>query len=450
MRHAAKSGAKLAHKDTGKSSTANRKIVLLSPGALTPNENNARLHSKAQIHAIASSISAFGFTVPILADDRNVIIAGHGRWEAAQLLRMTVVPVIHIRHMTQAQIDAYMLADNKLADRSGWNDIQVAKTLKSLSEIALGFEIEATGFEQPEIDIRIGSLEDPNAAETADDFEVRKAPAVSTLGDVWLLGPHKICCGSALDVASYAVLFGKAKAAAAFSDAPYNVPIAGHASGRGKIKHREFAMGAGEMSAREFTDFLSTSMANMCRFLVPGALLYACTDWRHLVEMHTAGRASGCDAINLCIWAKSRGGMGSMYRSQHELVYVFRSGKAPHINNVQLGRFGRARSNVWSYPGVNTFTRHELRLHPTVKPVRLVADALLDSTRPNDVVLDPFLGSGTTILAAERTKRRCFGIELDPLYVDTAVERWQQITNLKAHNQTGESYDQIKTRRVAE
>jgi DNA modification methylase len=206
-------------------------------------------------------------------------------------------------------------------------------------------------------------------------------------------------------------------------------------------------MASGEMSDAEFTGFLTKTLSLTRSHTCLGALIYACMDWRHLMEMHSAGRASGCDLVNLCVWAKNNGGMGSLYRSRHELVFVFRNGKEAHLNNVQLGRFGRNRSNVWNYPGVNTFGHGDLKYHPTVKPIGLVADAILDSTIRNDIVLDPFVGSGTTILAAERTNRRCYAIELDPLYVDTAIERWQRMTGSKAHTSLGETYELLKSRR---
>jgi DNA modification methylase len=240
-------------------------------------------------------------------------------------------------------------------------------------------------------------------------------------------------------------MFHDERASAAFTDPPYNVRIDGHATGKGKSKHREFPMASGEMSETEFTDFLSSSLKQICAHTVPGGLIYSCMDWRHLAEIHAAGLASGCDLLNLCVWVKNNGGMGSLYRSRHELVFLFRNGKDPHLN--KLGRFGRNRTNVWNYPNPSSFGRGAAALHPTIKPIRLIADAFLDSTRRNDIVLDPFLGSGTTILAAERTKRRCYGIELDPLYVDTAIERWQQMTGGKAHTQFGETYDRIKARR---
>jgi DNA modification methylase len=238
-------------------------------------------------------------------------------------------------------------------------------------------------------------------------------------------------------------------AAAAFTDMPYNVKIDGHAGGKGRIKHREFVMASGEMSEKEFTEFLTSGLKSICTHSVSGAVVFATMDWRHIGEIVAAGKSAGCDLLNLCIWAKGNSGLGSFYRSRHELVFVFRNGKDAHLNNVQLGRHGRVRSNLWNYPGVNTFARKGaedlLALHPTVKPIALIADAILDSTKRDDVVLDPFLGSGTTILAAERTGRRGYGIEIDPLYVDTAIERWQRMTGRQAQNIRGETFAQLKS-----
>ena len=344
-----------------------------------------------------------------------------------------------------------MLADNKLTDRSSWDDTALAVHLKEMSELALDFDIETTGFELPEIDFRIQSLDETDTAERADEFDFAGGPAVSVAGDLWCLGQHRIRCGSALKNGVYSDLFENEKAATVFSDAPYNVEIDGNVSGKGRTTHREFPMAAGEMSEAEFTDFLTASLSLICAHAVAGALIYACMDWRHMLEMQAAGRASGCDLINLCVWAKGNGGLGSLYRSRHELIFVFRNGKEPHLNNIQLGRFGRNRTNVWNYAGVNSFARtsSENKFHPTIKPILLVSDAILDSTKRDDIVLDPFLGSGTTLLAAERTNRRCYGIELDPLYVDTAIERWQRMTGDKAHTRLGETYELIKSRRKA-
>jgi DNA modification methylase len=417
---------------------------------LKPSPRNPRKHSAKQIQAIARSIVAFGFNAPILADQRGNVVAGHGRLEAAKLLGLRHVPVIFLDHLTEVQALAYMLADNKLNDRSTWDDQKVATHLKELSEMALDFDIEAIGFELPEIDLHIQSLNLDDLDE-ADNFEFAAGPTVSLPGDLWLLGRHRLFCGTALDSTSFQALLMGQPAAVCFTDPPYNVKIDGHASGNGQTAHREFAMGTGEMTQPEFIEFLRRSFALICAYCRDGALIYSCMDWRHMSEIVAAGRAANLSLLNLCVWAKTNGGMGSLYRSRHELVFVFKHGQGPHLNNVQLGRFGRNRSNVWNYPGANAFARkghkRQLNLHPTPKPVALVADAILDCTTRDDIVIDPYVGSGTTILAAERTGRRCHAIEIDPGYVDTVVERWQRMTRQQATHLNGETYAGLKSKR---
>lgn len=431
----------------------NRTIQYLAPADLKVDPRNPREHSPAQSRAIAKSIQSFGFNAPILTDRNGRVVAGHGRLEAAKLLGLEKVPVICLEDLTDAQAKAYMLADNKLTDRSSFDPELVAVHLKELSEIALEFDIEDTGFELPEIDLLIQGLEEQDDADAADEFTGAEGPAVTLPGDVWDLGGHRIYCGSALDPAAYSSLLVGERAGAVFTDPPYNVPIAGHVSGLGVTCHREFPMASGEMESGEFTGFLATSLGLAQTHSQPGAVMFCCMDWRHMGELLAAGRASHLDLLNLCVWAKTNGGMGSFYRSQHELVFVFRNGPQPHRNNVQLGRFGRNRSNVWFYAGANSFPRkgreRALGLHPTVKPLGLVVDAILDATAPGDVVLDPFLGSGTTVLAAERTRRRGYGIELDPLYVDTAIARWQAMTGKVARLATGETFSEVQTARRA-
>lgn len=438
----------------GATSAGRPQLTLMAISELKPHPRNPRKHGRTQIRAIARSIEAFGFNAPILVDSHNRIVAGHGRLEAAKLIGYTRVPVVCLDHLSEPQARAYMLADNKLTDRSSWDETVVAMSLKELSALSLDFEVEATGFELPEIDLRIQSLEEPDDTDKADEFSLASGPAVSRPGDLWLLDKHRLYCGSALDASVYDVVLGEERAAAVFTDPPYNVKIDGNVSGSGAIKHREFAMASGEMTEVEFTGFIANSLEFMVANTRPGAVLYAFMDWRHMGEILAAGRATGCELLNLCIWVKSNGGMGSLYRSRHELVFVFRNGKQTHLNNVQLGRFGRNRTNVWHYPGANAFPRRgrksPLELHPTVKPIALVADAIRDSTNRGDIVLDPFLGSGTTILAAERTGRRCYGIELDPIYVDTAIQRWQRLSGKEPRHITGESYSVMTSqRRVA-
>jgi len=427
-----------------------RQLLFVATGNLIPDPDNPRKHGRAQIRAIARSIEAFGFNAPILVDKNNKIVAGHGRYEAAKLLGLDKVPIVSLSHLTETQARAYLLADNKLTDRSTWDDPKLAIHLKELSDLVLDFDIEATGFEPPEIDLRIQSLD--SALEDADDrFELATGPAVSRTGDLWLLGSHRLYCGSALEATSYNALSDGEKAAAAITDAPYNVRIDGHVSGNGRITHREFAMASGEMSEAEFSDFLHQTFQRIIAYCRDGAMIYSFMDWRHMAEILAAGRAANLDLLNLCVWAKTNGGMGSLYRSRHELVFVFKSGHDPHTNNIQLGRFGRNRSNVWNYPGANSFARNsskkQMDSHPTVKPIALVADAMLDCTKRNDIVIDPYLGSGTTILAAERTGRRCHGIEIDGRYADTAVRRWEQLTKQEAKDINGRTFAQTRSDR---
>ena len=325
-----------------------------------------------------------------------------------------------------------------------------AEQLRDLS-LSLDFDIEDTGFEIGEIDLRIASLEDPPASDQVDPAdvvpEIVTGRPVSTLGDVWVLGRHRVLCGNAVDPSAFTLLMGEERAAMVFTDPPYNVPIEGHASGLGTIHHRSFPMASGEMDRAEFTAFLRQTCCNLATFSAAGSLHYLCMDWRHLAELLAAVQEVYGEFKNLCVWVKDNAGMGSLYRSQHEFVLVFKQRGGAHRNNVQLGQFGRNRSNVWCYPGANSFARHReegnlLALHPTVKPVALVADAILDCSARGDIVLDAFLGSGTTVIAAERTGRRCRALELDPGYIDTTIRRWQTLTGNKArHAATGCYFD---------
>jgi DNA modification methylase len=419
---------------------------------LTPNPANPRVHSKKQIRQIAESIRVFGFNVPVLVDRHGNVVCGHGRLLACRELGITEVPTLRLDHLTPAQARAFMIADNRLTEIATWDDRLLAEQLQDLSISGLDFSLETTGFEMGEIDLRIASLEDLPAQDDdpADVLpEVVAGPPVSKLGDVWVLGRHRVLCRSALDLQAFTALMGEERATMVFTDPPYNVPIDGHASGLGGIHHRPFPMASGEMNKAEFTAFLVQACRNLAAFSDGGSLHYICMDWRHLEELLAAGADTYCELKNLCAWVKDNSGMGSLYRSQHELILVFKQRGGTHRNNVQLGQFGRNRSNVWRYPGVNSFARcgaegNLLALHPTVKPVALVADAILDCTERGAIVLDAFLGSGTTVIAAERTGRRCYGMELDPLYVDTATRRWQALTGGKArHAESDRLFDDL-------
>jgi hypothetical protein len=432
-------------------------IVYRKIADLKLDPGNPRLHRERQIKQIARSIKAFGFNVPVLVNKNLRVIAGHGRIMACQNLGWTEVPTILLDHLTEAQACAFMIADNRLTEIAVWDDRLLAEQLQQLSLLELDFSLELTGFEIGEIDLRIESLNQSNDSndDRADRLpERREVPAVSEPGDLWLLAEHRLYCGNALERDSYAALMDGRKATVVISDVPFNVRIAGNVS-LGAIKRREFPMASGEMSEAEFSGFLTSCCALFAQHSLPGSLHYLFIDWRHLPEMLSAGRRVYAEFKNLCVWAKDAAGMGSFYRSQHELICVFKHGRERHRNNVQLGQFGRNRTNLWSYPCPRSFARTSeeegnlAALHPTVKPVALIADAIMDCTSRGDIVLDGFLGSGTTIIAAERTGRRCYGMELDPLYVDVIVRRWQDFTRSPArHAHRRKTFDQIQTERA--
>jgi DNA modification methylase len=433
--------------DLSKTLRVELRIEYLPLSDIRPDPSNPRLHGKRHIRQIARSIEAFGFNAPILIDDQNQIVAGHGRHAAAVLLGLSAVPAICLGHLSPEQRRAYMVADNRLGDLSKWDGKTLAGIMLELAEADLSFDIEAAGFSVGEIDLMVAAAED---ASDTDDALPDPGPIISQLGDVWELGEHLVVAGNALHEASYSAHMDGVEADVVFSDPPFNVPIQGHVSGLGKIQHREFAQAVGEMSEEEFIRFLTTALALARRFSRDGSLHYWAMDWRHQYELSVAARSVYDEQINLCVWAKTAAGMGSLYRSQHELFAVWRKGKTRHRNNVDLGRFGRSRSNVWSYPGANSFGRSSdegnlLALHPTVKPVALIADAILDSTCRGDIVLDPFLGSGSTVIAAEKAGRRCRGIELDPAYVDTVIRRWQRWSGGHARRRAdGRPFDNLK------
>ena len=410
-------------------------ITYRSPAELKPRATNPRTHTKKQIQQIAASIKEFGFINPVLIDGAGGIIAGHGRVEAAKLIGMSDIPTVCVDHLTPAQIRAYVIADNKLAENAGWDRALLALELEELS-VDLNFDVTITGFDTAESDLLIQELHE-GAPDEADEIpEVdRSMPAVSRRGDLWRIGEHALLCGDALGKDNYNKLLGAEKAQMVFTDPPYNVAIAGNVSGLGKITHREFAMASGEMSAEEFTKFLEVAFIRLAEFSINGSLHFVCMDWRHMRELLDAAAKPYRELKNLCVWSKTNAGMGSLYRSQHELVFVFKNGSAAHINNVELGRYGRNRSNVWNYAGLNSFGNDrdtELTMHPTVKPVALVADAILDCSKRGGIVLDAFAGSGSTLIAAEKTGRRGCGIEIDPYYVDTIIRRFEAVHGLKA------------------
>ena len=411
----------------------NLSVKTLPLAALKPFERNARLHSKKQIGKLARSMQNFGWTMPVLVDGEHEIIAGHGRVEAARTLGMTEVPVIRIDDLDEAQVRAYRLADNKLAEEASWDEALLKIELGELIDLSPSFEIIDTGFDMAEIDLILGE-EGPEEEEESplEDIDC-DGPLITRRGDLWQLEDgHRLLCGDALKEDDYDRLMDGDLARMVITDPPYNVKIAGNVSGLGRRKHGEFAVASGEMSEAGFTRFLSSAFERMASHSIDGSIHYVFMDFRHLGEVLAAGRSAYDELKNLCVWDKKTGGMGSLYRSAHELVLVFKRGTAAHVNNVELGSHGRNRTNIWRYAGVSGFGKgrdRALAMHPTVKPAAMIADAMLDCSRRGDIVLDPFGGSGTTLIAAHRTGRRARVIELDEKYCDTALRRYRRVTN---------------------
>jgi DNA modification methylase len=416
-----------------------------------PDPRNPRKHETRHIKALAKSIAEFNFNVPVLIDDSGQLVAGHARYEAAKLLGIAEIAAIRLRHLDEPRRRAFMVADNRLHDLSSWNRENLASILLELSELDLDFDIELTGFSVAEIDLMVPTEQD----DPADEPEVEAGPLITVAGDRWLLGAHQLICASALEQISYRAIMANELADVIVTDPPYNVPMQGHVAGLGKVKHPAFVQCNGEMSVEEFIAFLHAAMELSAAHSRDGSLHFWAMDWRHLLELYSAARPVYDEQINLCVWAKTSAGMGSFYRSQHELYGVWRKGKATHRNNVQLGRFGRSRSNLWTYPGANTFGRASdegnlLAVHPTVKPVALIQDILLDCTKRGDLVLDPFLGSGSTIIAAEKIGRRARGCELDPKYVDAIIRRWQRWTGERARRSDGALFNDLEGAAIEE
>ena len=405
-----------------------------------PNSRNVRTHSKKQLGQIATSVEKFGFLNPILVDETGMVLAGHGRLEAARLLGISQVPVVVITHLSDAEKRAYVLADNKLAENAGWDREMLAIELGDLAVMLpdINLDIGITGFSAGELD----SLLLDHAADERDPVDTvefqKDRPVTSKRGDLWQMRQrrgHRLLCGDARSGRDMERLNNGAVVAMAITDPPYNVRVNGHVGGRGKIRHQEFAFASGDMSPEEYRAFLTEAIRHMVSASSGGGLVYIFIDWRHVEVLLQTCRALGLELRNLCVWHKSTPGQGSFYRSAHELIVVCQIPGGQSTNNIELGRHGRNRSNVWSYPGVNTFrvgNDDELALHPTVKPMAMIAEAIKDASARGAIVLDPFLGSGTTLLACEKVGRRCHGIEYEPRYVDVAIRRWQQFTGQDA------------------
>jgi DNA modification methylase len=419
---------------------------------LKPNPLNARTHPKKQIKQIASSIKQFGFTSPVLIAD-DTILAGHGRIEAAKRLRLKSVPVVDLSDLSSEERRAYMLADNKLALNAGWDGETLAAELQALLDA--NFDMESIGFGLAEIDSALDKAFDANpkeAREPEDRVPAMKGAPVTRTGDLWYLGRHRLLCGDARLPAHFVAVMGNEQADIVFTDPPYNVRIDGHVCGLGSVKHREFPLASGEMSSDQFTTFLTCTLSNVASAMRDGAIAFVCMDWRHIGEMHAAGRQAFTEFKNLVVWNKTNGGMGTFYRSKHELIFVFKVGTAEHTNSFGLGDTGRYRTNVWDHHGISSIgskRSEELAMHPTVKPVALVADAIRDCSRRGEVVLDCFGGSGSTLIAAEKTGRRARLIEFDPIYCDVIVNRWEAYTGKRAMlAATNQAFEDVEEERL--
>jgi len=424
---------------------------------LSPAPDHARRHPAAQIRDLARSIETFGFNTPVLIDEENRLLAGHARVEAVKRLGWDIVPAVRVTDLTEAEKRAFVLADNRLAERATWDEALLAENFQILDGLDLEFDLDLTGFATTEIDRLLG-LDIVDAADEEGALAtLGTGPGVSRPGDLWQLGEHRLLCGDALEAASYATLLGDLRSRMVLTDPPYNVR-ARHIGRTAADVHGNFVAGAGEMDDAGFVDFLAAMFGHARRVSVDGALAYVFMDWRHAWHVLEAGRRVFDELKMICVWDKGAGGLGSLYRSQHELVFLFKAGRAAHVNNVDLGRNGRNRTNVWSHAGANGLggliedaTRAEtLATHPTVKPVKLLADAILDVSRRGEIVLDPFLGSGSTLIACERVGRRCFGMELDPRYVDVTLRRWRSYTGEEpVHAATGLPLDRLEAQLAA-
>jgi DNA methylase/ParB/Sulfiredoxin domain len=394
-----------------------------------PLGGETRKHSPQQVRKLAASLERFGFVLPILIDSEGRVVAGGGLVLAARQLGLSKVPAVRLTDLSEAEARVLRLALNRITDDSAWDREALSCEFCEILELEPQIDLADSGFEIGEIDL----LLDDHGLDQEDELPPMNDAAnlVSRVGDLWIMDDHRLYCGDASDAESYACVLGTDKADMMFADPPYNVPVKGHVSGLGAVKHPDFVMASGELSSAEHEAFLGTTLGHAASCSINGAIHYICMDWRHQLELLAAGKKVYSGLLNLCVWNKTNAGMGSLYRSKHELIFVFKVGKGAHINNVALGRYGRHRTNVWDYFSQNTLSgsrKGKLSLHPTVKPVAMIADAIRDCSNRGGLILDPFGGAGTTLIAAERTGRRARVIELDPIFVDVSIERWQRLT----------------------
>jgi DNA modification methylase len=435
------------------SDNVKQNVVWVPIEELKPYGRNARTHDDKQLAVIAASITTFGFTNPVLVDKNNIIVAGHGRVAAAKRLGYTDVPTLLLDSLTPEQVIAYRIADNRIAELAGWDQSILTIEYQHLVDCDVEFDLEVTGFTMAEIDIHLNGSDDDSgddANDPADEIPEEQQFAVSRIGDLWLMKRHRLLCGSALEAKNFSLLMKGQQAQMILQDPPWNISM-DLISGSGKIKHRQFVMASGEMTDDEFRAFLRNQLTCNMAAVDNDAIIQVFIDWRGVEKVITAGATLGLELVNICVWSKTNGGMGSPWRSAHELVVVFKKPGGKIRDRVKLGRHGRYRTNVWHVAGQNSFgsgRMEALKIHPTSKPVALLAEAIRDVTDIGDIVLDSFMGSGSLLIAAERTQRIAYGMELDPLYVDTIVRRWEQFTGEKAvHAETGLTFAEVTEQR---
>lgn len=420
--------------------------------SIRPSTKHPRQCTQRQTESASLLISSAGIMLPIIVDKNGEIIIGEEWFHSYKSLRIEKVPIIRANNLSASQLSMLKIGFYKIIDLGHFDEKKLADEVKILCDTIFEFNLQIIGFDPAEEDSIISKcdlIEDMHIVDEGnDESELPEIDErISKLGDEWQLGEHILFHGDSTSENSYKNLLGENEVDCVITDPPYNVK-SNKIGGKGKKKHPDFIQGSGEFSEGEFVEFLCSFLRHCITSLKDGGLLYSYMDWRNIYALEIAARKSNLKLMNFCVWNKNNGGMGSMYRSKHELVPVYKKGTKPHCNNIQLGKHGRYRTNVWDYAGVNSFKSDrmaELDMHPTVKPVDMIADIIRDCTKRNHIVLDPFCGSGTILIACEMTNRKARAIELDGQYVDTAIRRWEKYTGKKAILvSTGQVFQDVK------